>query len=138
VSQTLPQLPQCAAEVLTFTQPSAPQAVKPLSQAAPHFPPAQVRAPFSTAGHSSAQPPQFSGSPEVSMHVTSHKVLLEPQVKSHAPWAQVAVPATGALHSAWHAPQFFGSFAASTSQPFTTFPSQSRLPSLQVLVQVPP
>jgi hypothetical protein len=138
VLQVFPQAPQCAGSICVFRQPSAPQLVNPWSQLAPHWPALQVRAPLSTAGHALAQPPQLSGSPVVFVQVTSQSVAPPEHSNLHAPAWQAACPPTGALHSALQAPQFLGSAAASTSQPFTTFPSQSRWPSRQVPVQVPP
>src|SRR3972149_4952421 len=135
VGQIVPHPPQLAGSVFVFTQPSAPQLVKPPSQVAPHLPASHVGRPFGTAGHCSAQSPQLSGSVLTARHETSHSLVPVPHTSSQAPSLHSAVPPTGELHSALQAPQFLGSAAASTSQPLAAFPSQSRLPSLQTFVQ---
>lgn len=122
---------------MSLTQPASLQLVKPGSQAAPHWPPAHVRKPWLTIGQAWAQPPQFSGSVATFVQVTSQSSPPTPQTSLHTPASQAASPPTGSLHTALHAPQFVVSFAASTSQPFTTFSSQSRDPSVQVLVHAP-
>src|SRR5262245_3319405 len=104
-----------------------------------HAPATQVGV---AGGHTRPQPPQldwlicvFTSQPLVGWPSQSaHPVL---QVIAHTPPVQLGFP-LAEPHTEKQEPQFKTSVCMFTSQPFTTSPSQSARPALQVIVQTPP